>query len=115
MSNGIPIRLSEGLASRAREAASILDRSLTEQVEHWARLGQLVEAAVSSTTVEQLKRRSYDERLPALLAVADTPDGKAKAVALIRERNAHRAGATPDGTIYQLDRRGKRVKSSRSR
>ena len=55
MSNSIPVRLSEGLAERARTAAEVLDRSMTEQVEHWARLGQAVEAAISAATVQRLK------------------------------------------------------------
>jgi hypothetical protein len=107
MSNGIPIRLSAALTESAREVASVLDRSLTEQVEHWDRLGQLVEAAVTSGTVAQLKARSYDAKVPKLLAFADTAEGKAKAVALIRERNEVRHGAF-SGAIYKLDRKGKK-------
>ena len=105
MANGVPIRLSAALTENAREVASVLDRSLTEQVEHWARLGQLVEAAVSSGTVAQLKARSYDASVPKLLAFADTAAGKAKAVELIRERNAVRHGALR-GKLYQIDRDG---------
>src|SRR5437588_9863158 len=103
---GIPVRLSEKLATRAREAAEILDRSLTEQVEHWARLGQIVEAAISAGALERLKARSYDPRLPARLAAADTEQGRAKAAKLIRERNAIRHGT---------DARGAMVKRSRPR
>src|SRR5204862_293651 len=55
VANGIPVRLSGALASRARAPAEIHDRSLTEQVEHWARLGQIVESAVLSSTVLRLK------------------------------------------------------------
>ena|SRR2546421_9857011 len=101
---GIPVRLSERLATRAREAAEILDRSLTEQVEHWARLGQIVEAAISAGALERLKARSYDEKLPALLAAADTPEGRAKAVKLIRERNAVRHGTDASGAIVKKSR-----------
>lgn len=111
MAGGSPIRLSAKLTESAREVASILDRSITEQVEHWARLGQLVEAAVSSGTVAHLKRVSYDEKLPKLLSFADTDHAKAKAVALIQQRNETRHGADADGTIYRLDRRGKRSKA----
>ena len=35
MANGVPVRLSEGLAAQVRASAAVLDRSLTEQVEHW--------------------------------------------------------------------------------
>ena len=92
MANGIPVRLSADLTVRARAAAQTLDRSLTEQVEHWARLGQAVEDAVMSATVQRLKARSHDAELPARLALASTPEGQAKAAALIRERNPVRHG-----------------------
>jgi hypothetical protein len=110
MANGVPIRLSAALTESAREVASVLDRSLTDQVEHWARLGQLVEAAVSSDVVMHLKARSHDAKLPRLLAFADTAEGKAKAVALIRERNEYRHGADDVGAIYRVDRNGKKAK-----
>jgi hypothetical protein len=95
--------------------ASVLDRSLTDQVEHWARLGQLVEAAVSSGVVTQLKARSYDASVPQLLAFADTAEGKAKAVALIRERNEHRHGVDDAGSVYRVDRKGRKMKSLKRR
>jgi hypothetical protein len=95
-SNGIPIRLSAALATSARQAALIEDRSLTEQVEHWARLGQVVEEAVMTKTIRQLKATSYDERLPALLAYADTLEATDQAAELIR-------------AIVRLDRAGSRT------
>ena len=89
---GIPVRLSEKLTTRARAAAEVLDRSLTEQVEHWARLGQIVEATVTAGTLERLKARSHDPKLPALLAAADTAPGRAKAAKLIASRDRVRHG-----------------------
>jgi len=103
-SNGIPIRLSAALATSARQAALIENRSLTEQVEHWARLGQIVEeSGVRATTVRQLKATSYDERLPELLAYVDTPDATKDAVALIQSRNAVRYGDDGAGGIARFD------------
>jgi hypothetical protein len=110
MANGVPVRLSEALTARAREAASVLDRSITEQVEHWARLGQIVEAAVSGGAVERLKARSHDPRLPALLASADTSAGRARAARLIRDRNSVRHGINEAGAIVKVVRARKRLK-----
>jgi len=92
MANGIPVRLSAELALRARTAASTLDRSLTEQVEHWARLGQVVEQAIMAATVQRLKARSHDTALDARLAIARSPEGRDKAAALIRARDTVRHG-----------------------
>ena len=115
MATSIPIRLSAALAERARAAASVLDRSLTEQVEHWARLGQIVEAAISSGSVERLKAHSYDHRLPAMLAFADTSGGRAKAAALIRHRNVTRYGISDDGAIVRIGGKGKKLRTSKQR
>jgi hypothetical protein len=90
MATGVPVRLSAALAARARTAADVQDRSVTEQVEHWARLGQVVEAAISAGATHQLKAYSHDSELPDRLAFASTAAGRAKAADLIRKRHAKR-------------------------
>jgi hypothetical protein len=115
MSGGIPVRLSNSLTVRARAAASVLDRSLTEQVEHWARLGQVVEEVISARAVRQLKGRSYDPDLKQRVAAAGTAEGQARAAKLIRERNPVRHSVSEDGTIVRLVGRGKRTKPPRAR
>ena len=115
MASGVPVRLSEALTVRARAAAEVLDRSLTEQVEHWARLGQVVEGAISAGAVQRLKTRSYDPELTERLAAAATAAGRAKAAKLIRERNVIRHGIADDGSIVALDRSGRRSRSSKLR
>lgn len=107
MSNGVPVRLSAELASRARVAAETLDRSLTQQVEHWARLGQEVEAAVMAATVERLKARSHDPDLDGRLAFAASTEGRARALELIRARNPVRHGIESDGrSVIRKRKRG---------
>ena len=108
MANGIPVRLSESLTVRARVAAQTAERSLTEQVEHWARLGQAVEEAILTATVERLKVRSHDPELGQRLALATTQEGQAKAAKLIRERNTVRHGIETNGIRVQRDRRAKK-------
>ena len=102
MANGVPVRLSADLAARARTAATTQERSLTEQVEHWARLGQVVEDAVLAATVRRLKARSHDPELSARLARSMTPDGQARAAELIRSRNAVRHGIDAKGAIHAV-------------
>ncbi|MGE5186318.1 MAG: TA system antitoxin ParD family protein [Acidobacteriota bacterium] len=99
MSNGIPVRLSAELAARARTAAATQERSVTEQVEHWARLGQVVEDAILAATVQRLKARSHDPELSARLARSMTAEGRAQAAQLIRRRNRVRYGTGPKGSI----------------
>jgi hypothetical protein len=109
MANGVPVRLSEALTTRARSVAAVQDRSLTEQVEHWARLGQVVEQAISAGTMMKLKARSYDEGLADALAFADTTDGRAAALELIKNDNEVRHEETAAG-MFAVTRDGKRTK-----
>lgn len=95
MANGIPVRLSVDLAQRARSAAETSDRSVTEQVEHWARLGQAVEDVVLAKTVERLKARSHDTDLATRIAMADTAEGRAKALSIINARKPVTKAAAP--------------------
>jgi hypothetical protein len=110
MSNGIPVRLSAGLAARARTAAQTLERSLTEQVEHWARLGQAVEDAIMAATVQRLKARSHDSELAQRLELAQSAEGRAKAATFIRARNQVLHGIGDDGAIRIARRAKKRAK-----
>jgi len=112
MSTGIPVRLSATLATSARSVAKVLDRSLTEQVEHWARLGQVVEEAISAGALRQLKARSHDPELAQRIAVAATPEGQAKAAELIRERNPVRYGAKDNGLIIRAESRGRKRRAA---
>ena len=115
MANGVPVRLSAALTVRARTVAKVLDRSLTEQVEHWARLGQIVEDAISAATVQRLKARSYDPELASRLAMASTAEGQAKAAKLIRERNPVRHGTDDAGNIVRSGPRRKPMKRAKRR
>ena len=99
MSNGIPVRLSASLAAKARTAAATQERSLTEQVEHWARLGQVVEDVIMAATVKRLKARSHDPDLGARIAESMTAEGRARAAALIAARDPVRHGADAQGKI----------------
>jgi hypothetical protein len=109
MANGIPVRLSADLAQRARSAAETADRSVTDQVEHWARLGQAVEDVVLAKTVERLKARSHDADLDARVAFAATPAGREKARALITARNPVRHGVDTTGALKAVGQRATRT------
>ncbi|HTR54428.1 MAG TPA: hypothetical protein VMJ10_27235 [Kofleriaceae bacterium] len=110
MASGIPVRLSADLAARARAASETQERSLTEQVEHWARLGQAVEDAILVATVQRLKARSHDPELSTRIARSMTSEGQARAAELIRSRNPVRYGVRASGGI-----RAVRAASSKKR
>jgi hypothetical protein len=99
MATGVPVRLSAQLAERARKAAEIQERSLTQQVEHWARMGELLDEVINRTGI-RLKAASHDPDLQARLAAADTAEGKRRTRELITSRG---------GPWYSVDPSDRRV------
>jgi FMN phosphatase YigB (HAD superfamily) len=56
----VAVKLSDSLAEEARTASAGADRSLTGQVEHWARLGKAVEPLFTAPTIAALKKSGGD-------------------------------------------------------
>jgi len=57
---GMPVKLSDDLVQSARLEAAATDRSITAQIEHWAKLGRAVESALQHADVLALKRNNGD-------------------------------------------------------
>ena len=53
---GMPVKLSDELVLSARIEAEGADRSITAQIEHWAKLGRAAEVALGYTSATALKR-----------------------------------------------------------
>lgn len=60
MSSAVAIKVSAELADSARKEADHADRSLTGQIEHWAKLGRAAEAVLPSQIASALKRCAGD-------------------------------------------------------
>lgn len=52
----VAVKLSDSLAEDARAASEGADRSLTGQIEHWARLGKAVEPLFNVPTIAAFKK-----------------------------------------------------------
>lgn len=86
---GTAVKLSDELVSAAREESAAMSRSITQQVEHWARIGRLIERnpSWSYERVQQALRAevpfdelSTPERLTYLSELEDqlmAPEGNA--------------------------------------
>ena len=57
---GMPVKLSDELVQSARAEAVVSDRSITAQIEHWAKLGRAVEGALKHADTVALKRSGGD-------------------------------------------------------
>jgi len=53
---GTPIKVSDSLFAVAKEEAQATQRSITAQVEHWARIGRAVEAVLAHQELLTLKQ-----------------------------------------------------------
>lgn len=60
MSSAVAIKVSAELADSARKEAVHADRSLTGQIEHWAKLGRAAEAVLPAQVASALKRCAGD-------------------------------------------------------
>ncbi len=83
MASTIPLRITSDLVHQARNSAAILDRSPTAQIEHWARLGRVVEAVLSGDSIVRIKETKRVPDMEALVKLTQSPGGQRKAQALI--------------------------------
>src|SRR5690242_597621 len=61
---GMPVKLSDELVESAREEAANTDRSITGQIEHWAKIGRSVEIVLRHQELQTLKRSPLKAQLP---------------------------------------------------
>jgi hypothetical protein len=90
----IPLRIDSELVNQARNSGALHDRPPTAQIEHWAKLGRVLDSVLSGASVAQVKQLSRVDDLEAILALTQTPEGRARARAVI---------ARHKGPIYTAD------------
>lgn len=90
----IPLRIDSELVNQARHSGALHDRPPTAQIEHWAKLGRVLDSVLSGASVAHVKQLSRVDDLEALLALTQTPEGQARARAVI---------ARHKGPIYTAD------------
>ena len=73
----VAIKINPAFAELARSASTDADRSLTGQVEHWARLGRAVEPMFSAPDIAALKKCGGD------LGLLDDEVEKARVLAVL--------------------------------
>ena len=99
----VAIKINPALAELARSASTDADRSLTGQVEHWARLGRAVEPLLAAPDIASLKKCGGD------LGLLEDEAEKARVLAVLenfRKNPQHAEMAAflrSKGPIYDLD------------
>jgi len=105
--SSMPLRIDVALVNKARTSGQLFHRSISQQVEHWANMGRVVEAVLGLSSVAKIKTLGKAPNIDRLLAGAHSQAGKKRTLALIAKKTGPRYGAdsaTPGGVIqYQSD------------
>lgn len=100
----MPVKLSDDLVEEARREAKAADRSITAQIEHWAKLGRSVESALRHDDLLALKRGGADPQTAfphptTRRAILDT----LRSIARGEYRPQLATSLTAGRTVYQSD------------
>lgn len=98
-----PLRFDSDFVNEARTSAALMERSITAQVEFWAKLGRVAEAVFAHDRIRLLKETGRVQDLDTLLAKVDTPEGRELAKAEIARHGTPVYGTDPahPGLIVQ--------------
>src|SRR3990172_364400 len=118
---GMPVKLSDDLVNLARKEAQGAERSITGQIEHWAKLGRSVEAALRHEDALALKGAQGDLRkafvgastqhavFAVLQEVAATADRSELARTLKQGRVVYQSDPAGSGSIVRIEPDGRRT------
>jgi hypothetical protein len=106
-----PVKLSDALVLDARMAGEAFQRSLTSQVEFWARLGRAIEPVLDGAHVLALSRNAAVQPLSVCIASVDTPEGRRRVSEYLETRPFPHYEATPDaaGLLVRIEADGTRT------
>ena len=119
---GMPVKLSDELVRVARKEAAAAERSITAQIEHWAKLGRSVETALRHKDALAVKESEGNlvgafrdgttrESVYQLLRnVAGAPDRSELARTLKRRRTVYETDPSGSGAIVRIAPDGTRTR-----
>ena len=90
----LPLRIDDGLVKEARQAGGLFHRSISQQVEYWATLGQRLEAVVSTPAIARIKGLKAAE-VDQALAKAASPGGRERMLAFLGQKQGTSYGMKP--------------------
>jgi hypothetical protein len=102
---GMPVKLSDELVREARDEARIVNRSITGQIEHWAKLGKAVEVMLKMSDIRALKHGllTSDESSTASGIRSRVLDAIHRVVSTSDRNAVRRHIAAAGGPIYESD------------
>jgi hypothetical protein len=108
---GQPVKLSDALILDARLAGEAFERSLTGQVEFWARLGRAIEPLLQGTQVLALCRNAASQSLSSCLDSVDSPAGRRRLAEYLKTQPFPHYEPSPDasGLLIRTEANGRRT------
>jgi hypothetical protein len=91
----MPLRIDGTLIKEARASGEIFHRSIAQQLEHWATLGKALEAVLTLSSVEKLKKAKEPVNVDDLLAKANSSAGRKRTLALLAKKKGPLYGSKP--------------------
>jgi len=109
---GQPVKLSDEVVLDARATAAISQRSISGQVEFWARLGRAMEPLLRGDRVLALQRAGTSRSLTEAVAEADSEAGRARVKAYLASRPFphFEPCAESPGFLVRIDEDGTRIR-----
>ena len=106
-----PVKLSDALVLDARLAGEVFERSLTGQVEFWARLGRAIEPLLQGTQVLALCRNAAAQPLSVCLESVDSPVGRRRVAEYLDTQPFPHYEPAPDapGLLVRIEADGQRT------
>ena len=81
-----PVKLSDALVLDARLAGGSMQRSISGQVEFWARIGRSVELLLQGQQLLDLSRKGTSRPLSECLDTVDSPEGQQRLSAVLHSQ-----------------------------
>jgi hypothetical protein len=108
---GQPVKISDALVLDARIAGKVMARSITSQVEFWARLGRAIEPLLNGDQVLALCRQGAARPLSECLDAVDSPTGRQRVIDTLRAEPFPHFEPHPDraGWFVRIGADGKRT------
>src|SRR5471030_851002 len=103
--SSVPLRIDSELVNHARSAGALFDRPPTAQIEHWAKLGRVLDRILSGESAARVKQRGNVADLDRVVALSQTEKGRKKALAIIAQHAGPVYEADPAAPDLLIERR----------
>ena len=100
----VPLHLDSDLVNQARATGEVSGRSVTEQIEHWAKLGGVLDRVLSAGSVSTIEQLSRIPLLDEIVAYSQSRAGQDKTREVIFSPGMPTYSSDPENPDLLLER-----------